>query len=374
MRNYGAHYALVYMASILLVVVPVICWSNENDNENKDIIGNKLSGNRDKRVAEANEMAQKAIKRIQSLKINSEIPNWALIHTLLVFRSGHDGDLITKRNMLIELLCGSDTSAFNDNAFTTRRGLPWPKHVREKYMEEDHFDQYLFCLLDNQIGLDTRIFIKGKQFVLKDLLNNSLKEVTALRELSWTVSAYSYCLEPNVKWENKFGDELTMGKLLKALLEEDLQVCYGTHTLGAYARIITQSKWKKDNEVKKLIPTINKKIEKAKLILKDNQAKEGFFLLPGKRIPDSDVLKNPFARCVHYTGHNMEWLAIALTKDELTEEWILKAVVFLSDAIANQFIVGDTVFLPTSEKIYNYGSICHAISALQLWSARIDRK
>jgi hypothetical protein len=317
-------------------------------------------------------LAEKAIRRTQGIRIHPGLPNWVKTHALLVYGSGNPTDDMS-RNCLKDLtdsLLGKGPNDVSASAFTLRHDKPWPKHGQEKYVEEDHQDQFLYLLSAAGVSLEEPLYVGGQRFTVRDLLTNSLAETRTTYDLSWTVAAYARYLDPGGGWQNKFGQPMSLGRLLKALLDNGSAVCGGTHRLGAIAKVLSRPDWKEDPEVAALWPVLTREAAEAAEQLKKNQAKDGSLRMSDGRLPQSS-LRHPVARDVHYTGHCLEWLSLALSEEQLHEQWVIHAADFLAQNVANVSTLADAVEIKGSERVYNYGGICHAVTGLRRWSERV---
>jgi hypothetical protein len=69
---------------------------------------------------------------------------------------------------------------------------------------------------------------------------------------------------------------------------------------------------------------------------------------------------------IHFTGHTMEWLSIALPPSRLSKDWVLDAVNYLILAIESEYGAEATRgFAPSPERLYEYGNLLHALHGIR---------
>jgi hypothetical protein len=300
-----------------------------------------------------------------------EMQNWLKVHRLITFG---DNAFLNGAAHTRAVLDGVLHPSSRDGPFVIRSGRPFPRRTGDRFDQEHHHDQFLSYISMCGIPLDATLFVDENRFQLRDLLDNSLRESRTTGELAWTVSAYAYYLQPGRRWSNKFGEPMSLAILAESLLAEKEGACGGTHQLFAMSRVLSRPALKQDEQLAAVWPRLERRVSIAVQQLQASQNPSGDFGIPAslreRLLARPDATPNRMG--VYYTGHCVEWLVLALAPDQLSEPWVLRAVEYLTGAIAADFIdVASTLYLRTDEQHYQYGFQAHAISALVRWHARV---
>jgi len=159
-----------------------------------------------------------------------------------------------------------------------RNGLPFPKQSGEKTTREHHRDQLLYKLSCVNVPLTYPFVLEGHSFTVSDLFKSSKRESRLTGDVSWSVSAYAWYLTPGEKWTNKFGEELTLAKLVAASIEQESAFCFGTHRLLGLARVLTRPELIADPELKAIRPLIVKSLQAGLDFFCEAQRSDGSFV------------------------------------------------------------------------------------------------
>jgi hypothetical protein len=207
---------------------------------------------------------------------------------------------------------------------TGRRGIR--SVVASDKMGQGHTDQWMGYLSDCRLPLDEKIMVAGKEHTIADYVDQMKLDVhrNAEREYSWTLMAMTAYYPTDYRWTAGDGKEWSIAKLVEIELEHplDQSPCGGTHRMTgltmAYNRHIAVGR--KDEGIwKSLHERIDKCVEDARKYQNaDGSLSSNYFLRPGT---SADL-----AICMGSAGHTMEFLATALDKDKLQEEWVVRAV------------------------------------------------
>jgi hypothetical protein len=302
-----------------------------------------------------------------------EMPNWLKMHRLLVF--GDDafpnGSAHTQT-----VLDGVLHPASPGGPFVIRSGRPFPRQSGDRFDQQHHRDQFLHLLSMCGIPLDATLSVDKDRFQVRDLLDNSLRESRTTGELAWTVSAYTYYLEPGRRWSNKFDEPMSLAVLADSLLSKKEGACFGTHQLFTMSRVLSRPELTQDELLASVWARLERRVSIALQRLQSSQNPSGDFDIPAslreRLLARPDATPNRMG--VYYTGHCLEWLVLALPPDQLGETWVLRAVEYLTAAVVADFVdAASTPNLGTDEQRYQYGFQTHAISALSRWHARVAK-
>ena len=314
-------------------------------------------------VRQLMEKSRSSIERFDLSKLPKDTPNWVYLHSLLY------SDLSTASNKrkVDQRLAPEPGRA--KPLFIARRNLPTPNPYGERFDIEQHRDQFLHILSMADISVDESLSVNGKKFVVGDLVKYSKFQVVDSDELSWTLSAYSH-YSPTQKWNNKFGDEFSVARLVKQLIEKENTACGDTHKFLALARA-SKVLGKNNRALKAEVDGyLRKKIE----ILKDSQLRDGSFGLAKQMADQLRISRTEFDSTtgIHYTGHSLEWLGVFLSRDELKAGWILDSIKYLDFAIEKSYSVEEALEFDSDKKCENFGDLAHALSALKIVTTKVE--
>jgi hypothetical protein len=207
---------------------------------------------------------------------------------------------------------------------TGRRGIR--SHIAGDKMGQGHTDQWMGYLSDCRLPLDEKIIVAGKEHTIADYIEQMKLDVhrNAEREYSWTLMAMTAYYPTDYKWTAGDGQEWSIVKLVEIELEHDLNdsPCGGTHRMTAltmaYNRHVAAGG--KDEGIWQ---TLHERIDKCvadahKFQNPDGSLSSNYFLRPGTSAELTDRMGS--------AGHTMEFLATALDKDELQQDWVVAAV------------------------------------------------
>jgi hypothetical protein len=310
------------------------------------------------------------LELVQKEKLPENFPNWIAFHAALIY-NGYYVDYCEGRNTdenvkrVFTTLQNSDTKELGQ--FVMRGGSPFPQHSGPYFMREHHPDQFLHYFTMVSGTLDAPLIVDGKAFTFQDVFERSLLEARTTNELSYTIMLYAKFLEPNKRWNNKFGELMSLAILLEKLLKTPEKTCLGTHRLGALARVYARKELKNDKEIAKLWSELERQIFEALARLKQSQRPDGSFeppgLTSGSQTPENIV--------IYYTGHSLEWLML-LDNDYSGDDWVIRGLDKLNDTITLSYIqiFRNLDAVGNEESHFDFDGLCHAVSALNLWKIR----
>jgi hypothetical protein len=182
--------------------------------------------------------------------------------------------------------------------------------------------------------------------------------ITENQELSWTILVLGQYLGTQLGWTNAQGEKLHFEDLVRYELKQSMETaaCGGTHRLFGLSWVyhLHLQKGGKTIGVWQEVATFldQHKVLARKLRNADGAFSTSFFRGPGQ-LPDIQERMNS-------TGHTLEWLALALTDNELRQPWVEEA--------ANRLA---TMFLEIKDQPMMGGTLYHATHGLLLYAKRM---
>jgi hypothetical protein len=187
--------------------------------------------------------------------------------------------------------------------------------------------------------------------------------VTANQELSWAIIIIAEFFPHGDSWTNLKGEKLTLEDVVDYELTQpikDCPVCGGTHRLfgltWAYHRHMEKTKnkdgkkdvWRRVAAATREYADLAKKLQN-----KDGSFSTNYLRGPGNRRDDLTLR-------IHSTGHVFEWLALALSDEELRSRWMENA--------ANALAV---MILEHRDQGLDGGALYHGTHGLEIYRNRV---
>jgi hypothetical protein len=241
---------------------------------------------------------------------------------------------------------------------------------REMHFSQGHQDQFIAEMTQWGLSPDRKFFVRsddgkgGKEFHFRDFINECKMRarVGKGQELSWAIVVIPYYFGTDAAWKNAHGEELTLEKLVAEEVEASVTkaACGGTHRLFGLAwayHLHLRRGGKTDGVWKKVAD----RLEEYKALTKKIRNLDGSFSArwyEGKE-NEKDQPPPPGLR-INTTGHMLEWLSLAMTEDELRQDWVQEA----ANALTKMIFESQNVPVPG-------GGLYHAAHGLLLYYARL---
>lgn len=284
---------------------------------------------------------------------------WQIVHGILAYRWDFK---------LVNPLDAKDISAvewmFSGQTFDNEplwlatpyggRGHPYTR----PYAFEGHPTQFMGYMTMANIPLDYEIQTPDRVIKVRDVINDAKMAVKEGPEVTWTLWAVSHYEEPDAQWMNAQGEPWSIEKMVQIQVNEPVTsgACGGTHGLFAlaYSRNIYLSTGKplrgvwleSDQKIKKYV------LESQYLQNSDGSLSANYFQGGG--------YSQDFVKRITTSGHQLEWLMVAMPQSKLKEAWIRNAIRCVAqDLIDNRRTPSDC------------GPMYHAVDALTIYRQRM---
>ncbi|HLJ12847.1 MAG TPA: hypothetical protein VKU82_16745 [Planctomycetaceae bacterium] len=200
------------------------------------------------------------------------------------------------------------------------RGHPFTR----PYAFEGHPTQFMGYMTMANIPLEYEVKTPTKVITIGDIIKDAKMQIHQGVEITWTLWALAHYEEPDAQWFNAAGEPWSIERLVRMQIDEPVTTgaCGGCHGLFAlaYARNMYISTGKPlrgvwfeaDQKIKRYI------LEAQILQNADGSFSANHFNGPG--------YSEDFATRIATSGHQLEWLMIALPQSKLKEEWVRKGV------------------------------------------------
>ncbi len=233
------------------------------------------------------------------------------------------------------------------------RGHPFTR----PYAFEGHPTQFMGYMTMANIPLDYEVKTPTKIITIRDIIKDAKMQVHAGVEITWTLWALAHYEEPDAQWFNAAGEPWSIERLVKMQIDEPVTsgACGGCHGLFAlaYARNMYISTGKPlrgvwfeaDQKIKRYI------LEAQALQNPDGSFSTNHFNGPG--------FSNDFATRIATSGHQLEWLMVALPQSKLKQEWVRRGIANVArDLVDNRHVASDC------------GPLFHGMHALVIYRQR----
>lgn len=271
-----------------------------------------------------------ALDQVKSRELDTTFGSWAIFHGILGV--GLELELIDKAtdekvNAVEYILAGKPVRGLR--YILTKHGLDISL-MEEQFVGQGHQDQYVAEIAQLGMPLDKELIAFGRKFTFGDLVNHTKMRASTKKrqELSWTLVVLSEYFGTDFSWTNEDRDKLHFTDLVRYELDESVEnsACGGTHRLfgltWAYYTHLqnggkTEGIWKE----------VADKIEFYKKLAHKHQNSDGCFSTQYLSKPENE---QNLERRISTTGHVLEWLALAMTDEELRQAWVQEAANSLS--------------------------------------------
>jgi hypothetical protein len=241
---------------------------------------------------------------------------------------------------------------------------------QERFFGQGHQDQFVAEMAQWGVPLDLAFKIGGKDYTFADFVRftKMRASITRNQELAWALHVLAEYEGTDQSWTNQFGETVKFTDLVRYELDSPMDAeeavrrgqqplaCGGTHRLfgltwALYVHL------EKGGSREGIWKELSERIDEHKKLARRDQNPDGSFStlwFMGKNDnPDPSVRLNT-------TGHIFEWLALALTDQELREPWVESAASRLAQ-----------LFFDLQGSAVEGGQLYHAVHGLLIYYARV---
>lgn len=250
---------------------------------------------------------------------------WQIVHGVLAYGDALE---LSDNGKLVPAV----TWILNDGKFKGWHLVPGEKGL-ESVLEpgekigEGHEDQWIGYMSQAGIGLDHPVVVAGRKFKLGDMITQAKWDVRDRMEATWTLMALSTYLPAGEQWQAKDGSQWTVERIAGMEAAQDLgtSACGGSHRMYGLATALARHE-RDGGKLTGSWQAVNDKIQAAIAAAKRNQQPDGTFSVNYFERPSTspDMMTR-----INTTGHTLEFLSVALTREQLAEPWVTRATVSL---------------------------------------------
>jgi hypothetical protein len=225
---------------------------------------------------------------------------------------------------------------------------------------QGHQDQFIAEMAQWSMPADRKILVNGKAYTFMDFVNFSQANarVTQNQELSWSIIIVAQYKGLDAEWKNPSHEKLHFNDIVQYELNQSIEnaACGGTHRLFGLSWVY-HLHLQKGGKTEGIWQGVADKTKKYAELAKKYQNPDGTFSTSFFKGPGNEKDKN---LRINTTGHILEWLALALSDEELRLPWVQEAVSALCMQILD--LQGASI---------DGGGMYHAVHGLLIYYARV---
>ncbi|BBO35365.1 ADP-ribosylation factor-directed GTPase activating protein isoform b [Lacipirellula parvula] len=293
---------------------------------------------------------------------------WQLLHGVLAF--GENFEILSagqKVNAVDWVFDGKPMKGWTINA--TPQGLR--AEIEAGKYGQGHDDQWMAILSQWNVPATRPIIVAGKEYSVQDLIDRTKYDCFEGKESSWTIIVLSKHLDPmDQTWVGTDKQEWSLERLVameagaqygdEEMAQDEIanSACGGMHRLIGLSIALNNYKAAHPGvELKGGWLAAQQRIDWAVAAARELQLPTGAFSIAFLfRSANSNNLDEHLAA----TGHTLEFLTFALSKKQLEEPWVQKAVVYMCNLLDR-----------TKHLDLECGGLYHAVHGLVLYREKV---
>ncbi len=319
----------------------------------------KIHFNLQRRIAKV--LDENLSLRLLSAQTNAA---WQIMHGVIAYGDRLPLELDAKRGNTLEFLLGGglvngwELAPGDHLPSTGRTGLK-ARLEPGSYIGQGHVDQWLAILAQADIPLNRRVEARAKEFTVLDWARQAQWDVpdNPVLEYSWTIIALTRYFPDEQTWTAKDGKTWTFEPLAAFESKQDLgqSPCGGMHRLMGLSHAV-QFRQRHQGEITGGWKLAEDKVVDSVDKIRRFQNNDGTFSTNHTERPGTSA---DLSTMISSTGHTLEFLSFALPREQLEEDWIVRA----ADRLC--------VLLEVSrEADLDCGGLYHALNGLRLYYQR----
>ena len=307
-----------------------------------------------------------ALEQVRSRDLMAKHGFWTVFHGIL--GTGLEKTMLkdpkTKEKLnAIDFICnGGELPGLE--FVPTKWGLDVAIRPEMQFVGQGHQDQFIAEMAQWGMPRDRKIRVGLKDFSFEDFIVHSKMRASTTKdqELSWAIIIVGQYYGTDYTWKNGDGDSLKFDDVVRYELNQSIEkaACGGTHRLFGltWAYHLHLKNGGKNEGVWK---DVERKIADYKHRAKKLQNRDGTFSTSYFEAPPEKLDRQPEMELrISTSGHILEWLALALTDDELRSPWMQNAV--------NGLVL---LILDMGPRSIDGGALYHAAHGLHLYHERV---
>jgi hypothetical protein len=283
---------------------------------------------------------------------------WQILHGLLAFRHDYEIKINGEKVSAMKWMQQGQTYAGRPWVEKTQYGGRFHTYT-QPYHFEGHPNQFLAILTLSDLPEDFAFQTRQGAVTVADMIAHAKMTVNTYEEQTWTLWALGKYLPPDAEWTNNRGERWSLERLVQMQSRANFNdsACGGTHGLFALAHA-RKYYLETGRPLRGVWIEADQTIKRHVNIARALQYADGTFSCGYFAYQD---YKRAFAERLAPTGHQLEFLMMSISDEELGTEWIRKGV----DSVANDLIENKKIAV-------DCGPLYHAVSGLVLYLERTE--
>ncbi len=248
------------------------------------------------------------------------------------------------------------------------RDLPWfEKTVHggraHKYTVPYHFEghpnQSLALMVMCNLPTDFEFKVDNGTITVADIIHNAKMDINPKEELTWTLWFLTHYVDSAETWTSRLGETWSVEKLVANQVKTKVTkaACGGSHNL--YSLAVSRNNYlRRGGKLRGVWVQADQKLKRYMMAARSLQRRDGSFpthYFRGYGYPKS------FSEQISSTGHMMEWLMVAISDQQLDDEWIERGIYYLAKKLVDN-----------RDQSAECGPLYHAVSALNIYRDRVN--
>lgn len=282
---------------------------------------------------------------------------WQIMHGVLALRQEF---LLKKGDEKINALEWIATGPYYQN-------MPWIEitdyggrfhRFTTPYAFEGHPNQFLAILTMAALPADYEFVTDGRKVTISDMVRNAQMDINTAEEVTWSLWALSFWLDPDARWTNKFGEPWSIERMVQIQTQAPVfnAACGGTHGLFALSRA-RNAHLQTGKPLRGVWIEADQKIQRYIETARQMQNPDGTFSANYFQGPQ---WSSDFNTRIATSGHTLEFLMMGLPQSRLNEQWVRRSV----SALAKELI-------DNRKSAADCGPLYHALDALVIYRDRV---
>lgn len=282
---------------------------------------------------------------------------WQILHGILALRQ----DFMIKRNgeKIAALDWVSDGASYKGTPYF--RKSRWGGEAQpftKPYIFQGHPCQFLAILTMSKLPKEHEFRFEGQSITINDLINHAKAEVNADEEITWVLWALGHYLPSDAVWRNSRGETWSIERLVQIQTRANVYdaACGGTH--GLFALAVARNNYVAEGkQLRGTWMEADQKIKRYAETARYYQNTDGSF---SNSHFQGRSYSYDFNTRIASSGHQLEFLMMALPQKRLSEDWVRKALAATAkDLLDHKSAPADC------------GPLYHGLSALVIYRDRV---
>jgi hypothetical protein len=290
---------------------------------------------------------------------------WVIMHAVIAYENDldvvrTDGSRVNAVEYLLKSATYDGKPIYRDNGkiawLPTRDTTPG---FKTSFLIQDHVDQFLFAYADAVVPLSAELVSdSGKRYTLADQLEESRAGFRDNQELGWTLVVLAQYHPFDKPWTARSGKTYRVEDVLALAIKRDprRETEGGPHHLYGVAYCLNKylaQGGKLEGTWADADAYLKTYIGKAKEWQQADGSFSGAVFRSNRPSPSARHMMS-------VTGHFLEWMSVAMTPEELRQEWVRSAVVRIV-----------TLLEENEPDAFSMGGLYHAAHALRRYRAAV---